>query len=54
VEFLSAFVGVEQLELSGEVKDTILLRLSDLHERILWEVTKKKAQEEAESDPSAD
>lgn len=48
VEFLGAFDGVEQLELSGDVKDTILLSLADLHERILAEATKKQDHEEEE------
>lgn len=54
VEFLAAFDGVEQLELSGDVKDTILLSLADLHERILAEATKKKDEEGAEGDPFAE
>jgi len=37
LEFLGTFDGIEQLELSGDVKDTILLSLPDLHERILKE-----------------
>jgi hypothetical protein len=42
IEFLSAFDSIEHLELSGEVKDAILLTLPDLHERILAEATKPK------------
>jgi hypothetical protein len=40
IEFLGAFDGVDQLELSGDVKDAILLSLPDLHERILKEASK--------------
>lgn len=42
IEFLGAFDAVEQLELSSDVKDSILLSLPDLHERILREATKPK------------
>ena len=42
LEFLGTFDGIEQLELSGDVKDTILLSLSDLHERILKEGSKPR------------
>jgi len=35
IEFLGAFNSIENLELSDEVKDAILLSLPDLHERIL-------------------
>jgi len=42
IEFLSAFDAIDQLELSGDVKDAILLTLPDLHERILAEVAKAK------------
>lgn len=56
VEFLSAFDGIEQLELSGNAKDAILLSLPDLHERILAEVTKAvdHAAPESSIDPFAD
>jgi hypothetical protein len=40
IEFLGAFDCIDQLELSGEVKDAILLSLPDLHERILKESAK--------------
>ena len=42
LEFLGTFDGIEQLELSGDVKDTILLSLPDLHERILKEGSKPR------------
>ena len=42
LEFLGTFDGIEQLELSGDVKDAILLSLPDLHERILKEGAKPK------------
>ena len=40
LQFLGTFDGIEQLELSGDVKDAILLSLPDLHERILQEGAK--------------
>jgi hypothetical protein len=42
IEFLGAFDCIDQLELSGDVKDAILLSLPDLHERILKESAKLK------------
>ena len=42
VEFLGTFDGVEQLELSADVKDAILLSLPNLHERILEEGAKPR------------
>jgi hypothetical protein len=42
IEFLGSFDSIEQLELSGDVKDAILLSLPDLHERILKESTKSQ------------
>jgi hypothetical protein len=50
IEFLGAFDGIEQLELSGDVKDAILLSLPDLHERILKETT--KIQSAAKGEPN--
>lgn len=57
IEFLGTFDGIEQLELSGDVKDAILLTLPDLHERILTEATKAKdqaADSDDEHDPFAE
>jgi hypothetical protein len=48
IEFLGAFDNVETLELSGETKDTILLSLPDLHERILKATIKIKSDYEGE------
>ncbi len=42
IEFLGSFDSIEQLELSGDLKDAILLSLPDLHERILKESTKSQ------------
>jgi hypothetical protein len=42
IEFLGTFDGIEQLELSGDVKDAILLSLPNLHERILEEGAKPR------------
>jgi hypothetical protein len=50
IEFLGAFDGVDQLELTGDVKDAILLSLPDLHERILKETAKLKSA--AKGEPS--
>lgn len=55
-QFLGAFDGIEQLELTGDVKDAILLSLPDLHERILKEAIKPKGvpsgvPTEADTDP---
>lgn len=41
-QFLGAFDGIDQVELTGEVKDAILLSLPDLHDRILKEALKPK------------
>lgn len=58
IEFLGAFDNIETLELSGDAKDTILLSLPDLHERILKATVKIKREnegsglsEETDSDP---
>lgn len=50
IEFLGAFDGIEQLELTGDVKDAILLSLPDLHERILKETARLKSA--AKGEPS--
>lgn len=42
IQFLGTFDSIDQLELSGDVKDAILLSLPDLHERILREAIKPK------------
>lgn len=51
IEFLAAFDGVDQLELSGDVKDAILLSLPDLHERILKEAS--RLEKSGKSEPNA-
>ena len=54
IALLSAFDGIEQIELSRDVKDKILLGLPDLYERILDASASLELEKSAASDDDDD